>query len=106
MPARLSWPVRYLADPASVPPTNYEAVTRTEHAIAFRLEPRWDPAIPNHALPGAAIIYQWWVVAVGAPADAVPELITYHRAAPRGEQFEVGGQRYSQLGEAMEAAVW
>ena len=106
MPARNSWQVRYLVDETSAPPCNYEAVTRTEHAIAFRLEPKWDRAMPNHALPGSAITYQWWVIAAGAPADAVPELITYTRAAPRGEQFEVAGQRYGQLGDAMEAAVW
>jgi len=106
MPARHSWPVRYLPDHTSTPPASYEAVTRTEHAIAFRLEARFDPAMPNHALPGSVTATSWWCIPVGAEPAAVPALITYTRAAPRGEQFEVGGQRFAQLGEAMEAAVW
>jgi hypothetical protein len=105
MPARNSWQVRYLDDYTSVPHTTYEAVTRTEHALAFRLEATYDPAMPNHALPGAVLTTSWWVIAPGAPPDAVPALITYDRARPRGQRFEVGGQLFYQLGDAMEAAV-
>jgi hypothetical protein len=105
MPARNSWQVRYLVDETSVPPYNYEAVTRTENAIAFRLEASYDPAMPNHALPGSVLTTSWWVIAPGAAPDAVPALISYDRSAPRGQQFETGGQRYGQLGDAMEAAI-
>lgn len=105
MPARNSWPVRYLADPASVPPTNYEAVTATEHALAFRLAATHDPAMPNHALPGAVLTTSWWVIPHGAAPDAVPALITYDRSFPRGQQFMLSGQLYGQLGDAMEAAI-
>jgi hypothetical protein len=105
MPARNSWPVAYLADPTSTPPTRYEAVTRTEHALAFRLEASYDPAMPNHGLPGSVLTTSWWCITPGAAPDAVPALITYDRSQPRGHQFETGGQRYGQLGEAMEAAV-
>ena len=103
MPARHTYPVRMLPDPTAVPPRDREALTGCDHAFAFLIDATYDPAMPNHALPGSVLTASWWVIERGAPVDRVPVLVTYER----GRGFTVQGldQPYRHLGWAMDAAV-
>jgi|HubBroStandDraft_3_1064219.scaffolds.fasta_scaffold94354_2 hypothetical protein len=102
MPARNSKPVRYLIDETAVPPRRQEVVTRTENALAFWMGGTYHAARPDHR-DDALLTGTWAVIQHHAPADAVPVFIHYDRAdAP---PFRVAEQRYTQLGDAMEAAV-
>jgi hypothetical protein len=98
MPARNSKPVRYLVDETARPPKRQEVVTRTENALAFWLGGTYDR--PDHR---EVITGTWAVIRHHAPADAVPVFIHYDRADAL--PFRVVGERFAQLGDAMEAAV-
>jgi hypothetical protein len=103
MPARHATQVRYITDGAAVPPHRIEAVTRTEHALAFLLSYTWDPARPDHG-DGAAITGEWGVMPTTGPAAAEPVWLHYDRAA-QPEPWRVGTAAYRLMGDAMEAAV-
>jgi hypothetical protein len=102
MPARNTRPVARLVDDAARPPRHYEAVTASEHALAFYMGGTYRPDRPDHG-DGALLTAIWGVIPHRAPADVVPAWVRYDRA--KRLPFEVHGQRYTQLGDAMEAAV-
>jgi hypothetical protein len=98
MPARHTRAVHMLRNTTAEPPRVYEAVTACEHALAFLMGGTYDPAEMQTGI--------WYVIEHGAPASAVPVPVTFDRS--RGAlPFEVGGtgERYGQLGDAMDAAV-
>jgi len=95
--------VTYLIDDSARPPKRQEVVTRTASALAFWLGGTYDPDRPDHRGDGALLTGTWAVIPHYAPADVQPAFIHYDRA--EAAPFEVGGQRYAQLGDAMEAAV-
>jgi hypothetical protein len=95
--------VARLWDETARPPRQYEAATASEHALAFFMGGTYDPDRPDHR-EGALLTATWLVIPHRAPADVVPAQLAYDRAAGR-LPFEVHGQRYAQLGDAIEAAV-
>jgi len=103
MPARTSAQLRYIWDHSAVPPRKIEAVTYTDHAVAFLLGYTWDPARPDHG-DGAAITGEWGVMPTTGPAAAEPVWLHYDRAA-KPEPWRVGTVAYRRMGDAIEAAV-
>lgn len=102
MPARVSRQIRMITDHEAVPPRQIEAVTATEHALAFLLGYTWDHDRPDHG-DGAAVSGLWGVVPRTGSATDLPVFVTYDRAESR--PFAVHGVRYRQFYEAMEAAL-
>jgi hypothetical protein len=102
MPARNTQPVRYLMDETATPPRRQEVVTTSPNALAFWMGGTYHAARPDHG-DGALLTGTWAVIPHHAPANVQPVFVYYDRA--EAPPFEVGGQRYAQLGDAMEAAL-
>jgi hypothetical protein len=100
MPARNSQQVRYLPDETAQPPKDQEVITRTDHALAFWHGGTYNT--PDHREPQTGT---WGVIELPAPADVVPVFVHYDRADSPPFRVETGDQRYTQLGDAMEAAT-
>ena len=101
MPARDTHPVRYLTDETADPPKRQEVVTRSPNALAFWLGGTY--ARPDHRFD-SCLTGNWAVIEHHALTAVEPLFIRYDRAeAPL--PFEVVGQRFAQLGEAMEVAA-
>jgi hypothetical protein len=102
MPARNTQPVRYLLDEDATPPRRQEVVTTSPNALAFWMGGTYHADRPDHG-DGALLTGTWAVIPHHAPANVQPVFVYYDRA--QSPPFEVGGQRYAQLGDAMEAAL-
>jgi hypothetical protein len=89
-------------DETAQPPKRQEVVTATDNALAFWMGGVYDPARPDHH-DDSLLTGTWAVIQHYAPADVQPVFVYYDRA--EAPPFEVGGQRYAQLGDAMEAAL-
>jgi hypothetical protein len=94
-----------LLDRTASPPRYYEAVTATEHALAFLMTAIYEPDRPDHG-EGSLRAATWFVIPHGAPADVEPALLTFERALG-SRPFEVSatGECCIQLGDGMNAAV-
>jgi hypothetical protein len=94
-----------LLDRTASPPRYYEAVTATEHALAFLMSGTYDRDRPDHG-EGALFAATWYVIPHGAPADTEPALLTFDRSLGSSPfMVEATGERFTQLGDAMEACI-